>query len=86
MATDRRNTAAWLLVLLRPLLPVAFAFLLFGCATRGPVDAGENATAADDPPRPVNVVEPIGQRSPYGNFSPDGLPSANATTDAPPWR
>ena len=66
METDRRNTAVWLL---RPLLPAAFALLLFGCTTGGVVaGAGEDAAAEGDPPRPVNVVEPVGQRSSYGNF------------------
>ncbi|MEE8445537.1 MAG: tetratricopeptide repeat protein [Alphaproteobacteria bacterium] len=65
METDRRNIAAWLP---RPILPAALAFLLSGCATGDLAGAGEDEAAQSDPPPSLNVVEPVGQRSPYGNF------------------
>ncbi len=45
---------------------VAVAFLIAGCSADKP-DAAD-AAAAETPPRQFNVVEPIGQRSPYGNY------------------
>lgn len=40
-------------------------FLLVGCTSNNPVGS-ENSD--DAPPRRTNIIEPLGQRSPYGNY------------------
>lgn len=44
----------------------AAVFLIAGCAQGNPDNA--NNASADDPPKRFNVIEPTGQRSPYGNY------------------
>jgi tetratricopeptide (TPR) repeat protein len=45
---------------------IAVALLISGCTADNP--EATVGTAADKPPRQFNVIEPIGQRSPYGNY------------------
>jgi len=45
---------------------IALALLIAGCTAEN--TDGANSTAVEKPPRQLNVVEPIGQRSPYGNY------------------
>ena len=44
---------------------IAVALLIAGCV---PDDPGAGETGAEEPPRRLNVIEPTGQRSPYGNY------------------
>jgi tetratricopeptide (TPR) repeat protein len=42
------------------------ALLIAGCTPNNP--GGSDNGSADEQPRRINVVEPVGQRSPYGNY------------------
>jgi tetratricopeptide (TPR) repeat protein len=41
--------------------------MLAGCSMDNP-GSGDNADEAEAKPKPVNIIEPVGQRSPYGNY------------------
>ncbi len=45
---------------------IAAALLVAGCATDNPSNTG--SANAGESPRRFNVIEPVGQRSPYGNY------------------
>jgi hypothetical protein len=45
---------------------IVAALLIAGCTQDNSGDADTAIT--EEPPRQINVVEPIGQRSPYGNY------------------
>ncbi|MCK4868341.1 MAG: tetratricopeptide repeat protein [Alphaproteobacteria bacterium] len=45
---------------------ITVALLIAGCTPDNP--GNEDTANSEEPPRQFNVVEPIGQRSPYGNY------------------
>ncbi len=52
---------------LRRIVPATLAAALAACADAGPAQTPANAIGPD-PDFPSNFVEPVGQRSPFGNF------------------